>query len=124
MHRLSDITFDHRGRTDVRVAITLRTPEVAKALSETGWSSARLIFGVGAVALIAFAWHGGFGDTAHGYIRLTIAIAVLFWASDTAHRLMQARNRLTAHRLDVTFLADRVAVTMPDGAQLTFKRGR
>ena len=42
MHRLSDITFDHRGRTDVRVAITLRTPEAAKALSETGGSSARI----------------------------------------------------------------------------------
>jgi len=123
MHRLSDITVEHRGRTDVRVAVTLRTPETARALRETGWSGARLVFAIGAVALTAFAWHGGFGDTAHGYILLTMAIAGLFWATDTTHRLLHERNRLTAHRLDVALLADRVAVTMPDGTAMTFARG-
>lgn len=123
MHRLSDIAFERRGRTDVRVGITLRTPEAAKALNETGLSSARLAWAIGSIALVAFAWYGGFGDTARGYILLTMAIAVLFWVTDTAQQILRKRNRMTTHRLDVEFSRDRVEIDTPQADHIVLTRG-
>jgi hypothetical protein len=75
MRRVSDIRADRPTQRESIVTIALRTPEAGKALGGasralhlTGWA-------IGAVALTIMAWGGAFGDTPHGFIRLTLAIA-------------------------------------------------
>lgn len=124
MRRLSDINLDRRSPREVVATITLRTPELAKALNRTRHGTALTTWVLGTIALITFAWHGGLGDTTHGYIVLTIAIFVFYWIIETARRLAQQMSRITLHRLVVRFTPDRVDILTPEAKRIRITRDR
>ncbi|MBU1211955.1 MAG: hypothetical protein KJ587_11860 [Alphaproteobacteria bacterium] len=123
MRRLSEISLDQRSSNEFVATITLRTPELAKALNRTRLGTALTVWALLTIALITFAWHGSFGTTAHGYIILTLAIFALYWGIDTVRRLALQMSRLTLHHLVVAFTPDRVAITTPDGKTIHLTRG-
>lgn len=122
MRRLSEIAIIERTPRDIVVTITLRTPELAKALSGTRRGLALMVWALGTIGLATFAWHGGFGETAHAYIVLTVAIFALYWAIDTARRLSIQMSRITLHRLVVRFTPDRIEILTPDSKSIRITR--
>lgn len=123
MRRLSEIRSDQRGPRDIVATASLRTPELAKALRGTRQGVALSAWAIGAIGLIAFAWRGGFGNTTHGYIVLTLAIFALYWGIDTARRVAVHMSRMTLHHLVVVFTPDDVAITTPDHKTIHLARG-
>jgi hypothetical protein len=121
MQLLSEIKTDRPSNRQSRVTITLRTPELAKALHGTGYGLQLLAWGIGTTALSVFAWKGGFGLTAHATIKFCVADAVLFWATHSANRLWQDRNRTKIDELIVTLDDERVSVRS-QGDEITVRR--
>lgn len=124
MRRLSEIDLDQRSSREVVATITLRTPELAKAVNNTRNGTALTVWALGSIALITFVWHGGFGDTTHAYIVLTIAIFGLYWGIDTLRRLARETSRMTLNRLVVRFTPEDVQILTPDDRSIGITRSR
>lgn len=110
MRQVSDIRADRPTSRESVVTISLRTPEVAKALHGTGYAAHLVAWGVGTTALATFAWHGGLGLTAHATIKFCVLDAALFWATHAANRTWQNRNRTTIDTMIVTLNGQSVTV--------------
>jgi hypothetical protein len=121
MQLLSDIAVEHRSGRESVVTITLRTPELAKALHGTGYAAHLIAWGVGTSALAAFAWKGGLGLTAHATVKFCVLDAALFWLTYSTNRLWQNRNRTTIDELVVT-LDDRLVTFVSQGTETSVRR--
>ena len=123
MRRASEITCERPSSRHSIVTVTLRTPELAKALNGAARTTHLLGWAVGTAALAAYAWKGGFGFTAHATIRFCIADAALFWATHTLARHWQNQTRTMSDRL-VVELNDRQVTVSFQGASTIVPRGR
>lgn len=97
MHRISNISTFRRNRDDSLVTITLRSPELAKALHGSGAIAAVCAWCVFSAALGWFAWEGGLGQTGHAVVLYCIASSLAYWVAINGNRLWQARNRTTLY---------------------------
>lgn len=114
MHRVSDIQLNRHGRDKAVVTATLRSPEFAHALRGVGQTGVLTIWTCVTLALCVLAWQGGFGDTAHAFVRLCIASAVTLWIVFNANRLWQDHTRATCDHLIVSCDSKQVHVDGPD----------
>jgi hypothetical protein len=121
MQLLSDIAVERPSDRQSVVSITLRTPELAKALHGTGNAAHLVAWGVGTTALAAFAWKGGLGLTAHATVKFCVLDAALFWLTYSANRLWQNRNGTTIDELVMT-LDDRRIAILNNGTETSVER--
>ncbi|MEM6498521.1 MAG: hypothetical protein AAF709_17580 [Pseudomonadota bacterium] len=103
MRQVSEIAAERPQPRESVVRISLRTPEAAKAMTGASYGTQTAVFLIGSAALTLFAWHGGFGDTVHGFFALTIALAAWFWVTHTGQRIWAENNATTPSELTVTF---------------------
>jgi hypothetical protein len=122
MHQVSDVTLRRMGRETASVTATLRSPELSQALRGTGLLFVFATWGSATVVLCWIAWHGGFGDTAHAFIRLCIASAAVLWVVYNGNRLWQNHNRATLYELVVICEPKSVCVQAPDGSYQVARR--
>ena len=115
MHRISEIDVERDGSRRSIITITLRSPELAKALHRSGEGAVIGVWLVLTTILAWLTWLGALGDTAHAMIRFSILGAIIFWVALNANRLWQNRNRVTLYQL-VARLDDRkIMIDGPDG---------
>ena len=98
MRRVSEIMRERPSPRTSLVTVTVRTPELARALNGSARAAQWLVWAIGTTALAAFAWRGGFGLTAHATIKFCIAEAALFWATHTFACHWQNRSAATTDR--------------------------
>ncbi len=116
MRRVSDISTKRRNRSDSVVTVTLRSPELAKALHGSGAVAAVSAWFVFSAALAWFAWEGGLGRTAHAVVIYCIVSSIAYWIAINGNRFWQARNRMTVDRLDVHLTERAIAIDGSDGS--------
>ena len=121
MRRVSEITRERPSPRKSVVTVTVRTPELARALTGSARAAQWLVWAIGTSALAAFAWHGGFGLTAHATIKFCIADAALFWATHTIAKHWQNLSAATTDRLVVT-LDDRAIEIRFQGTATSIQR--
>ena len=114
MRQVSDIAAERPLPRESVVRIALRTPEAAKAMTGAGDGLHVSLFLIGSAGLTLFAWHGGFGDTVHGFFMLTIVIAALFWVTHTSVWIWQEHNATTSANVTVMLTPQAMIVTDRD----------
>lgn len=110
MRRVSDIQTTRNSPRERTIEIALRTPEAAKAIEIAADGLHLFVWAAGAAGLTVVAWRGGFGNTAHGLIRLMLVLAALYWATHTIMRVWLDRTRTTSDRVIVTLTPDHVLI--------------
>ncbi|MCB1509265.1 MAG: hypothetical protein KDJ36_00045 [Hyphomicrobiaceae bacterium] len=110
MRQVSEIQVNRNAPRESTIEIRLRTPEAAKALDSAAHGLHLFVWAAGAVGLTVVAWGGGFGNTAHGLIRLMLALAALYWATHTMLRIWLDRTRTKSDRVIVTLTPDHVLI--------------
>ena len=113
MRQVSDIEANRPTPRESVVTIALRTPEAAKALNGASRGLHLVVFALGAACLSVLAWYGLFGDTVYGFIKLTIAIAVLHWASHTILEHWQRSHATRSDHVQVHLTRNRVGIVAP-----------
>jgi len=115
MRRVSDIAANRASPRESSVSFSIRTPEAGKALNSSAGVLYWAAFLSVSTVLTALAWHGAFGTTTHGFIILTLTIALVHWAIHSGLTQWQDHHRTTSGQVTVRFERDALTLTAADG---------
>ena len=101
MRQVGNIAADRVGPRESLVTIALRTPQAAKALNSGAHASYRIVFVLVSVAITVMAFNETFGTTVHGYIRMTIIVAVVHWLIHMGYQFWSSRHRILGDEVTV-----------------------
>ena len=122
MRRISDISIDRGPSRSSRVTVTLRSPELAQALSRTGEGLVLILWTVASLILLWLAWQGFLGRNRHLIVIVPVLSAMTLWLAWNGNRCWQERSRTTLDLLTVTLDDRRISISGPD-AVFTRERG-